>query len=242
MAAPSYANFHAPALYNGCGGAGVGAAAMIGILWLAFAATHMVLSSVRPRARLISILGEGPYLGLYSAVALLLFVPLVWVYWANKHAGPELWYVGGAAALRWLGMIGMGLAFVLAVGGLLRPSPASLAPGSTEIAGALRITRHPLLMGIGLMGLMHLLMAPIHASDLAFFGGFPVFALIGCRHQDLRKLHSAGEKMRRFFAETPFLPFSRRGRARGLSEMPVALLVGIALAVVIRSFHDTLFG
>jgi hypothetical protein len=64
MAAPSYANSHAPALYN---------------------------------------------------VALLLFVPLIWVYWANKHTGPELWYVGGAAAVRWLGMIGMGVAFVLAV-------------------------------------------------------------------------------------------------------------------------------
>ena len=220
----------------------MGATAIIGILWLAFAATHMLLSSVRLRPRLISVLGERPYQGLYSAVALLLFVPLVWVYFANKHAGPELWYVGGAAAVRWLGMIGMGVAFVLAVGGLVRPSPASLAPGSTEIAGALRITRHPLFMGLGLMGLMHLLMAPMHASDLAFFGGFPVFALIGCRHQDLRKLHSAGEKLQRFYAEMPFLPFSRRGGARGVTEMPVALVVGIALAVLIRSFHDTLFG
>ena len=220
----------------------MGATAIIGILWLAFAATHMLLSSVRLRPRLISVLGERPYQGLYSAVALLLFVPLVWVYFANKHAGPELWYVGGAAAVHWIGMIGTGFGFVLAIGGLVRPSPASLAPGSTEIAGALRVTRHPLFMGLGLMGLMHLLMAPIYASDLAFFGGFPVFALIGCRHQDLRKLHSAGEKLQRFYAETPFLPFSRRGGLRGVSEMPVALVVGIALAVVIRSFHDTLFG
>lgn len=218
------------------------ATATIGILWLAFAATHVVLSSVRLRPRLIGVLGERPYQGLYSAVALLLFVPLVWVYFANKHAGPELWYVGGAAAVRWLGMIGMGVAFVLAVGGLLRPSPASLAPGSTEIAGVLRITRHPLFMGLGLMGLMHLLMAPVHASDLAFFGGFPVFAWIGCRHQDLRKLDSAGEELRRFYAETPFLPFSRRGGLRGVTEMPVALVVGITLAVVVGSFHDTLFG
>lgn len=218
------------------------ATATIGILWLAFAATHVVLSSVRLRPRLIGVLGERPYQGLYSAIALLLFVPLVWVYFANKHAGPELWYVGGAAAVRGLGMIGMGVAFVLAVGGLLRPSPASLAPGSTEIAGVLRITRHPLFMGLGLMGLMHLLMAPVHASDLAFFGGFPLFAWIGCRHQDLRKLDSAGEELRRFYAETPFLPFSRRGGLRGVTEMPVALVVGITLAVVVRSFHDTLFG
>ncbi len=220
----------------------MGATATIGILWLAFAATHVVLSSVRLRPRLIGVLGERPYQGLYSAVALLLFVPLVWVYFANKHAGPELWVVGGEAAVRGLGMIGMGVAFVLAVGGLLRPSPASLAPGSTEIAGVLRITRHPLFMGLGLMGLMHLLMAPVHASDLAFFGGFPVFSWIGCRHQDLRQLDSAGEELRRFHAETPFLPFSRRGGLRGVTEMPAALVVGIALAVVVRSFHDQLFG
>ena len=72
----------------------MGATAFIGILWLAFAATHMVLSSVQLRPRLISVLGERPYQGLYSTVALLLFVPLVWVYFANKHAGPELWYLG----------------------------------------------------------------------------------------------------------------------------------------------------
>ncbi len=218
------------------------ATATIGILWLAFAATHVVLSSVRLRPRLIDVLGGGLYQGLYSAVALLLFVPLVWVYLANKHAGPELWYVGRAPAVHWLGMLGMGVAFVLAVGGVLRPSPASLARGSTEIAGVLRITRHPLFMALGLMGLMHLLMAPVHASDLAFFGGFPVFAWIGCRHQDLRKLDSAGQELRRFYAETPFLPFSRRGGLRGVTEMPVALVVGIALAVVVQSFHDMFFG
>ncbi|MDH3211960.1 MAG: NnrU family protein [Myxococcales bacterium] len=220
----------------------MGAAAIIAFLWLAFAATHIALSSVRLRPRLVAALGDRPFQGLYSAVALGLFVPLVWIYFGNKHAGPSLWYLGDEPAVQWFGILGMGIAFVLAVGGLLQPSPASIAPGRAKVAGVLRITRHPLFMGLGLFGLLHLVTANLYASDLAFFGGFPLFALIGCHHQDQRKRRTASEELRRFYAETPFLPFSRRGGLRGLAEMPVALALGIALTAVIRTFHDSLFG
>jgi uncharacterized membrane protein len=218
------------------------ATALIAFLWLAFAATHMALSSQRLRPRLIAALGERPFQGLYSLIALVLFVPLVWVYAANKHAGPALWHLGDQAAIRWLGTLGMGAALVLVVGGLLRPSPASLAPGRAEVAGVLRITRHPLFMGLGLFGLLHLVMARVHASDLVFFGGFALFAVIGCDHQDRRRRRSADESLRRFYDETPFLPFSRPGGLRGLAEMPLALAVGIALTAGLRYFHDALFG
>jgi uncharacterized membrane protein len=218
------------------------ATALIAVLWLAFAATHMVLSSLRLRPRLIAALGEPAFQGLYSVVALALFVPLVWVYAANKHAGPALWYLGDQTAIHWLGMLGMGAALVLVVGALLRPSPASLAQGRPEVAGVLRITRHPLFMGLGLFGLLHLGMARVHASDLVFFGGFALFAVIGCHHQDQRKRRGADEALRRFYAETPFFPFSRRGGLRGLAEMPLALAIGIALTAVLRYFHANLFG
>jgi uncharacterized membrane protein len=217
---------------------------VIGIvaLWIAFAATHMGLSSLRLRPLLLERLGERGFQGFYSLVALALFVSLVWVYASHKPAGPELWSLGGLPGVRAIMSLGMAVALVLAVGGLLTPSPVSMLPAKTDVKGVFRITRHPLSMGIGLFGLMHLLGTEVHAGELAFFGGFVVFSLVACRHQDQRKLVTAGEDLRRFQQQTPFLPFTGPGAVQGLKEMPLAILVGIVAALIVRYLHPTLFG
>ena len=47
-------------------------------LWLAFAVTHMGMSSLRVRPALVRAFGgELPFAGIYSLVALAIFVPLV---------------------------------------------------------------------------------------------------------------------------------------------------------------------
>ena len=219
------------------------ATATILALWVAFAATHICLSSVKLRPRLVGVLGPNGFLGLYSLIALAIFIPLVWVYAANKHSGPFLWYWGAYPVVRWAVYAGMGLAFALVVAGNVNPSPASIAakPGDTEVRGLLRITRHPLLMGIGLFGLLHLCAARVNLSELVFFGGLPVFAVVGCWHQDRRKLATLGESFRRFHAETAFLPFARGG-IRGIAEVPIPVGIGIATALVLRIFHGSLFG
>jgi hypothetical protein len=101
-------------------------AIIIAGLWLAFAATHIGLSSSALRPRLVSALGATRYQGLFSLVALAIFVPLCWLYFAHQHAGPHLWYFGHLGPLRWLSYAGMVLAFSLLIGGVLTPSPAGL--------------------------------------------------------------------------------------------------------------------
>jgi uncharacterized membrane protein len=209
------------------------AAAILG-LWLLFAATHLGLSSRPLRPRLVAALGERAFLGVYSLVALAIFVPLVAHYFASKHAGPHLWYLGAHAPVRWLAHAGMGVAFVLAAGGMLTPSPASLGGGPARVRGVLRLTRHPLFMGVGLFGLLHLLAARVNAAELAFFAGFPAFAWLGCRHQDRRKLATGDAEFARFCAATPFLPFGGPGRRRALAEMPFAIALGVAAAALVR--------
>ncbi len=152
------------------------AALLIAGLWLAFAATHMALSSVRLRPRLVAALGERGFAGVYSLIALGLFIPLVWVYFTDKHAGPFLWSLGSAPLVRGVQYAAMGAALALVVAGLARPSPASLVPGRAEVAGVFRIARHPTFAGIGIFGLAHLPGARVNATELAFFAGFPIFA------------------------------------------------------------------
>jgi uncharacterized membrane protein len=217
------------------------AALEIAALWAAFAATHMGLSSQGLRPKLVARLGALGFQGVYSLIALAIFVPMVGHYFSHKHAGPQLWHLGGLPGMRSAMYAGMGLALVLMVGGLLRPSPAAAFPGAGEARGVQRITRHPLFMGAGLFGLLHLLVAPVNAAELAFFGGFPLFAWAGCRHQDRRKLAEGGEAFRRFHAETGFLPFTAPGALRGLREQPLAVVLGIAAAVLLRTYHSAWF-
>jgi uncharacterized membrane protein len=217
------------------------AALAIGALWILFAATHMILSSIALRPRLVASLGDRGFLGVYSLIALATFVPLVWVYFTHKHAGPHLWYLGSLPGMRWLVYAGMGVAFALVVAGNVRPSPASIAPGRPEAVGVLRVTRHPLFMGLGLFGLLHLLVASVNASELAFFGGFPLFAVLGCRHQDQRKLAAGDPAFRAFHAAAPFLP-SPAGIPAALRSDAIPVAIGVALTAVVRWFHPSLFG
>ena len=210
-------------------------------LWVLFAATHMGLSSLRLRPRLVGAMGEAAFAGLYSVVALAIFVPLVWVYIEHRHEGPLLWALSIGPVLRWVAYVVMGAAMVLIVGGLVEPSPAMMGSGSSEVRGIHRITRHPLFMGTGLLGLAHLPFMGF-ATDVAFFAGLPIYGVIGCAHQDRRKLATMGEDYRAWHAATPFLPFTGRETLRGLRELrPLSLLLGVALAVGLRLLHGPLF-
>ncbi len=214
---------------------------LIALLWVAFAASHMVLSATPVRTKLVAAMGEWAFRGLYSAIALAIFIPLVWVYFDNKHAGPLLWLVPINDALRGFLYLANVAAFILIAAGYFNPSPAIVGMKRVLHRPIHDITRHPLFMGMGLWGLAHLVPNG-HASDVAFFAGFPIFALIGSWHQDLRHGRTRGESYRRFLSGTPFLPLTGRHTLRGLRLFSLrATIVGIAAAVVLRFFHADWF-
>jgi uncharacterized membrane protein len=210
--------------------------------WLLFAATHMGLSSPPVRTRLIAALGARGFQALYSAIALVIFVPLVGHYFSYKHAGDWLWVLERTPLLIWTVQIGMAVAFVLLVAGLLRPSPAGMIPvRDAQVRGIHRITRHPVLMSFALFGLLHLLPNG-RTTDLAFFGGFALFTPLGCWHQDRRKL-LADPRYAAFVARAPFFPFAGRESLRGLRELPPPVLaLGLGATVLVRYFHSAWFG
>ena len=206
------------------------------LLWVAFTATHLGLASVRVEPKLRAKLGDVPFLGLYSVVALALFIPLMSIYFGNRHAGPWLWTVEVGPVLRALLYLGMTLGLILAVGSFLRPSPASLVPNApAEVRGIYRVTRHPLVLGLALIWALHLI-PNASTADVAFFGGFLLFSLAGAWHQDARKLAAGDEKFRAFHAATPFLPFGRG--IGGLADLPpLVVVLGVVAALGIRWLH-----
>jgi uncharacterized membrane protein len=217
-------------------------AVRIALLWAGFAATHVGLSSLPVRARLVASLGERAFQGLYSLVALAFFVLLVATFFGHKHDGRWLWVFTRGSALHWTLYVGMAIAFVLVVASLVRPSPAGVVPGDPTPHGVYRITRHPLVMGLALFGALHMLPNGTTA-DVAFFGGFVAFGLLGAWHQDRRKLALGVPGFAAFHAATPFLPFTGRETLRGLRELsPAVVAAGIVLTAVVRWFHPSWFG
>jgi uncharacterized membrane protein len=217
----------------------------VALLWALFAATHMALSSQSLRPRLAARLGEPGFLGVYSLVAFAAFVPLVWFYVGHRHQGSLLWALPIGAAGLWALYAGQAVAWTISVAGLASPSPATMGlPADrrpTEPRGVHRITRHPLFMGLGLSGLLHL---PVNgfATDVAFWVGFPLFAILGCAHQDARK-RATQAGYADWMARTPFLPFAGAGALRGLRELSPAIVVaGVVVTFVLRWLHGPLFG
>ena len=210
------------------------------ILWLLFAASHVLPSSRAIRPRLIARLGEKRFLGAYSFSSLVFFIPLVYYYMTHRHAGPLLWTPPASEAAEILLALLNVAGCVLLVAGVMTPSPASVTGAPRDKpAGAHQITRHPVFMGIGLWALAHVALNG-YASDVAFFGGFVAFALAGSWHQDRRKLAGGDARFEHFHAATPFVPFTGRRTLRGLMELPpLAVIIGVAVALAARYLHPS---
>jgi uncharacterized membrane protein len=222
---------------------------LIALLWIGFAGAHFVMSSASLRPRLIASLGDGGFRGLYSLVVLVLFVALVWVFARHKHDGPVLWStIGPPSVADGANLVLMLLAFAVLVAGLLpsqAPPSAMTSPDRRPTAhGVLRITRHPFNASLGLFGLAHILVNGA-LGDVLFFGGFPLFAWFGSRHQDARMARDKSG-YRELMAETSIVPFAAvlTGRQRiAARDLPWGgFAAGLVLALVVRQFHGTLFG
>lgn len=213
------------------------------LLWLAFGASHVALSSRRLRPRIVARTGERGFLGLYSVVAFAFFVPLVSVYLGNRHGGGWLWTVPMTPVVTWTVYAVMTVGVLLIVAGLVSPSPTSLAAGrgAVEVKAVHRLTRHPLFMGFGWIGVVHLV-PNASLNDVLFFAGLPVFAVVGCLHQERRLRATRGPEFAAYVDATPFLPFTGSQTLRGLREIPLWLYaLAIATSATLRWLHTPLF-
>lgn len=216
------------------------------LLWALFALTHSVPTARDVRERLVARLGRGGYVGLYSLVSFATFVPLVWVYLDNRHAGLHLWSLRHFPPVWWIAFSLAGLGFTLMIASFFQPSPFAMgAPTRPEPYGLTRITRHPLFMPVSWIAAGHLLLFG-WATDVAFFGGLLAYTVVGCAHQDRRKRSSEGAKLDAFFARSSLLPFGAivTGRTRlALAELPwLGLALGAGAAYGFFRLHPAMFG
>ena len=202
-----------------------------------------VLPSTPLRALAVRLIGERPYLGLFS---LLSAAGLVWMSVAYGRAPMEaLW-----PAQHFVPIYVLPFAFVLLACGLLGRNPAAVGQAGAlkhpEAArGILRVTRHPIMWAIMLWAGAHML-AVGSLRSVVFFGGLLLLAAADTTLQDARKAKALGEDWRRFAASTSNIPFAAVARGRNKLVWreigwwrPAA---GLALFGLLLYFHPWLFG
>ena len=205
----------------------------------AFLLTHFVASTPL-RAKLVGAMGEWPYRGIYSAVALITFG---WMIWAYTHTERELLWSG----MRELPVIVTPFAFVLIACGYFRNPTMVGAEGllrsQDPARGMIRVTRHPIMWGLMLWAGAHVL-ALGELKALIFFGSFLVLAGIGTVAMDRRK--RANPDWPRFAAATSHIPFVAIARGRNrlvLAEIGWKRpLIGLVVFFFFLWIHPWLFG
>lgn len=221
----------------------------VGLLTLSvivFVGSHFLLSAPPVRRPLVRAMGEWPFIGFYSLVALGLFGWMLLAY----AAAPFIPVWDPPTALRHLSLTVMVFACILVVAGLSTPNPSVVWMDGDAIAGQspvgiLKVTRHPMMWGVGLWSLTHLL-ANGDAGGIILFGGMAVLSFGGAAAIDIKKRVLLGDAWARYCAKTSYVPFGAivRGRARvGLREIGYwRLVLGIVLYVVLLVGHAALFG
>ena len=206
----------------------------------AFLLTHFVTSTpLRPI--LVRTMGEWPYRGAYSLVAL---ATLGWMIWAYGRAprGEPLW-----TPLRLAPLLAMPFALVLLAAGYWR-NPTMVGAGKLlksedPARGMIRVTRHPIMWAIILWAAAHIA-ARADLRSIVFFGGFLLVAGLGTVLMDRKK--RSNPDWPRFLSQTSNVPFVAIAQGRNrfdwreIGALRPAIGLGIFAALLFA--HPYLFG
>ena len=212
-----------------------------------FLGIHLGISgNPRIRSALVNRWGQRIYLAAFATASL---IGLVWMSHAYATASQiSLW--GQLLFLKPVASPAVLIAFLFIVAGRTARNPTIVGQGQllnkgVETKGIVRITRHPMMWGLALWALTHLIVNGDLAS-LIFFGSIMLLALLGTRSIDAKRRLVHGEAWRTFESSTSNIPFRAilQGRNRlVVSEIgwsaPFAALV---LFLVFLVLHPWLFG
>lgn len=220
-------------------------------VWIAavvWVVTHLGLSSTPARAALVRRIGPGPFMGLYSLIALVALGALVWAY-VEAPRFDYLWLPN--PDLYWIAKITMPIACILLLGGFMVPNPTMV--GATvededEIVamarGVTRITRHPFQWAVVIWGLGHIAANGDHVS-LVFFSALLLVSLLGTFLMDRKKAASFGDVWTAYTGVTSNVPFGAilTGRNRlQWDELWAPIAAGLVLYAVFYWGHEFMTG
>jgi len=214
-----------------------------------FLGIHLLVSGTRLRDAIVGVIGENPYLGLFSLTSLGAVVWLVISYDGAQAGDDPMLYVPWIGT-RHLAIPVVLIAFLLAVPGLLLPNPTSLkqegaANKEGTVKGVLRITRHPFLWGVAIWSAFHVSANGDEASVI-FFGTFLLTSFLGTFSIDAKRRRKMGDAWTGFASRTSNVPFAAIAAGRNRLNLGELLdwrfLVALLVFLAILFSHARLFG
>lgn len=219
----------------------------------AFVVLHVGVSATGLRTRLVAMIGEGPYRGVFSLASLALLIWLIHGYGVMRadpfdQLNVDLW--SPPTWLMWPAIVLVFVGFMLAVTGLFTPGPTLAGFEARALAqaeparGVLRITRHPFLWGVAFWAAGHALVNGERFAVM-LFGAMALMAILGARSIDRKGEARNPEGWARFAAVTsnaPFVAILRGQNKFALGEMGWRLGVAVLVFVAMVFLHPRLIG
>lgn len=173
---------------------------------LAFMLSHIIPLHPSIKTRLVSVMGSTPFWVIFNVLSLALFSILLWQ--ALNAPRDVVWVYQD-----WHGNIGFMLSaagITLIIAGLGIRNPFSILSSNKVFdpnkPGVLRVTRHPVLMGIAIWAIGHLIMNGT-VSLVVFFAFNAIFALLGAILIDRKRKKADGiENWRKLSWNTSMFP------------------------------------
>ncbi len=199
-----------------------------------FILTHVIPAYGKLRQGLIERFGKRLYFILYSILS---WSVIVWLGFAFIGAPYiELW--GQPDWTRWVPLLGMPIACILFIGGLLASNPLSLAIGKRkfypEQPGIIGLSHHPVMMAFALWALLHIVPNGDAASVL-LFGLLMALSFYGPYALDKRKKQNLGEEEWQRLAAS-------KGNLSGSNGWVPGLFGGTAFYLLLIWGHEWVIG
>ncbi|MBF9150906.1 NnrU family protein [Novosphingobium jiangmenense] len=202
-----------------------------------FVGTHFLMSGpLRPT--LASALGSQGFLLLYSLVSIGTFAWAVVVF-DRAPADGALW--NGMSVAPWaLASILTITALALLIPSFARnpalPGKSAAGVGTWIPVGVFRVTRHPMMWGIALWALGHMIASPT-PRVLILMAGLILLALLGSHFQDKRKVAQNKREFSPWQRRTTFWP-----QLRELAGLKTIWLLAFLVWFIATWLHYHLFG
>src|SRR6185312_8935693 len=213
-----------------------------------FLCIHLMISGTVLKEQIITSIGKLAYYALFSLFSI---VGLIWICVAyaiavNDPLNARLW--DAPLVLRIIALVGNFVAFQLLAVGVLSPSPTNLLAvrrlPEKSVHGVIRISRHPVLAGIGVWAFMHILCDGNIASWM-FFGSILCLCALGANNIDRKRMATMGDEYTSVKRRTSIIPFVAiiEGRtAFAAEELGAAkMLLAASVFSVFAVLHELLF-
>lgn len=213
-----------------------------------FLCIHLMISGTSLKEQIIGKIGGTAYYVIFSILSVVGLAGMS-IAFAVAHNDP-LNHVFWSAPLplKIIALVVNFFAFFLVVLGLTTPSPTNLMAlwrlPDKSVYGVIRLSRHPVLAGIGLWAFMHLICNGNLASWL-FFGSLLGVCALGAANIDRKRLAMMGPTYQSIVKRTSILPFVAiiEGRtAFAPEELGIArMFLAASMFAMFAMLHEMLF-